>query len=166
MRKYLKMAVVIGAVVFLLIQAWRPDRTNPPVVTSHRMEAQLDVPQNVEAILSRACADCHSNGTHWPWYTNVSPVSWFVAGHIQGGRSHMNFSEWDSVKTQTWWKRNGLQQICTEIQSGGMPLTSYLLIHWNAKLSSEDVRIVCEWTELARQQTQTGSATGADTTPK
>jgi hypothetical protein len=111
----------------------------------------MNVPQNIEAVLSRACADCHSNETNWPWYTNVPPVSWLVASHVQGGRSHMNFSEWNTLQAQPGGAGDRLQGICKEIQSGGMPLTSYLLIHWNAKLTSDDIRAVCEWTVLAHQ---------------
>jgi hypothetical protein len=116
MRKLLKKVVVVGAVIFVLIQVWRPDRTNPPVVPSQQLVAQMNVPQNVQAVLSRACGDCHSNETHWPWYTNVSPVSWLVANHVQGGRSHMNFSEWGNASAKQGWAANRLQGICKEIQ--------------------------------------------------
>jgi hypothetical protein len=78
----------------------------------------------------------------------------------------MNFSAWDEVKAQQGGARNRLQGICKEIQSGGMPLTSYLLIHWNAKLSPDDIRIVCEWTVSALQQVQTGSASTGTTISK
>jgi hypothetical protein len=166
LRKRWKKILVFAGLAFLVIQVWRPDRTNPPVVPSHRLEAQMNVSQSVDAVLSRSCGDCHSNETHWPWYTNVSPISWFVANHVHGGRSHMNFSEWDGVKAQPGWVGNRLQGICKEIQSGGMPLCTYLMIHWNAKLSPDDIRVVCEWTEMQRQQIKTGSDSTVSTSPK
>jgi hypothetical protein len=77
----------------------------------------------------------------------------------------MNFSEWDSVNAQPRGVGTRLRGICKEIQSGGMPLTSYLLIHWNAKLSPDDNRVVCEWTVWARQQVQTRSFSIINTSP-
>ncbi len=166
MRRILKLVASFAALMFLVIQFWRPDRTNPPVIQSHRLEAQMSVPQNVDAVFSRACADCHSNETHWPWYTNVSPISWFIADHVRIGRNRMNFSDWDGVKAQPDWVKERLQGICKEIQSGGMPLSSYRLIHWKAKLSSGEIRVVCKWTELQRQQMQTVSDSTGGTLPK
>jgi len=54
----------------------------------------VTVDPQVAGILDRACADCHSNKTRWPWYSHVAPVSWFVIDHVNHGRSHLNFSEW------------------------------------------------------------------------
>jgi hypothetical protein len=162
----LKKIIVCGAILFLLIQVYRPDRTNPPVVPAHQLEALMSIPHNVDAILTRSCGDCHSNETHWPWYTNVSPMSWLVASHVQGGRSHMNFSEWDALKARPGLEKERLQGICNEMQSGDMPLSSYLWIHWNAEVSSDDIRVVCEWTALQVQQMQTGSNPQVSTNPK
>ena len=76
------------------IQLIRPARTNPPVDQSHTLEAVVFVPPKIESILQRACDDCHSDLTRWPWYSNVAPVSWFVIDHVDSGRLHVNFSEW------------------------------------------------------------------------
>ena len=80
-------AVVVG------IQAVRPSRVNPPVDPSMRLEAG-PVPTPVAALLRRACYDCHSNETHWPWYSSVAPTSWLVSRDVVTARKQINFSRW------------------------------------------------------------------------
>jgi hypothetical protein len=93
-------------------------------------------------------------------------MSWLVANHVHGARSHMNFSGWDAMMARPDMEKDHLQGICKEMQSGGMPLSSYLWIHWNAKVSSDDIRVVCDWTALQLQQMQTGSNPPVSTNPK
>jgi hypothetical protein len=131
------------------IQAIRPARSNPPVDPSHTLEAVVFVPPRVESILQRACNDCHSDSTHWPWYSNVAPVSWFVIDHVDGGRRHVNFSEWlrRDTKNPGEYTRERFQAICRQVQTDNMPLTSYLLLHRAAKLSQGDIETICQWTK-------------------
>lgn len=131
------------------IQMIRPTRTNPPVDPSHTLEAVVFVPPRVEGILERACNDCHSDTTTWPWYSNVAPVSWFVIDHVDSGRRHVNFSEWlrRDTKNPGEYTRERFQAICKQVQTGDMPLTSYLLMHPRAKLSQEDIDTICQWTQ-------------------
>ena len=84
---------VIGAAVALQFVN-RPDRTNPPEDPSLTFASQQYVPATVSATLERACYDCHSNRTVWPWYSAIAPVSWLVADDVEEGRKHLNFSEW------------------------------------------------------------------------
>ena len=107
------------------------------------------VPPEVENILRRACDDCHSDKTRWPWYSNVAPISWFVIDHVDSGRRHVNFSEWlrRDTKNPGEYTRERFQAICRQVQTHTMPLTSYLLMHPGAKLSQDDVEAICEWTK-------------------
>src|SRR5687767_12229671 len=89
-----KIGLTALAVLVLAIQFVRPARTNPATDPAATLHAQTAVPPDVAAILERSCRDCHSNGTRWPWYSNVAPVSWWVIDHVNHGRSHFNFSEW------------------------------------------------------------------------
>jgi len=73
------------------------DRSNPPV------EADLEAPAAVTAVLRTACYDCHSNETHWPWYSYVAPVSWLVARDVEEARSEFSFSRWDQLDTLRDW---------------------------------------------------------------
>ena len=131
------------------IQLIRPARTNPPIDPSHTLEAIVLVPPTVESILERSCNDCHSNKTLWPWYSDVAPVSWFVIDHVDSGRRQLNFSEWlrRDTKNPGEYTRERFQAICRQVETGNMPLTSYLLLHRAAKLSQDDTETICQWTK-------------------
>jgi hypothetical protein len=148
MLKILKWLVILVAIVFVLVQFKRPARTNPPVDDSQTIFSQTQMTPSVSAILDRSCKDCHSNKTDWPWYTNVSPVSWFVADHVEHGRKDMNFSEWGSYDQRRKGAR--LQQMCDFASDGSMPLSSYTPLHPGSKLSPDDVKTLCAWTEAER----------------
>jgi reactive intermediate/imine deaminase len=135
--------VVVAAAQFI-----RPDRTNPPTVPDQAWDEAGQVPADVVATLKRGCYDCHSNTTIWPWYTNVTPVSWMIAGHVTAARVKLNFSTWTTLPPARRVKT--LDQIQREVTSGDMPLASYLLIHRNAKLSADDVQVVSTWATRER----------------
>jgi len=85
--------VGLGLAVLLVVMQLVPfgrDHTNPPV----RREPSWDSPETRQ-LARRACFDCHSNETVWPWYADVAPVSWLVASDVREGRRELNFSEWD-----------------------------------------------------------------------
>ncbi len=94
-------------------------------------------------ILVRACGNCHSNHTDWPWYSHVAPVSWWIAGHVREGRQKLNFSEWDTYSTLQ--KRDKLESMCGLILTGRMPPRMYIAMHPEAQLTEEDKEAVCAW---------------------
>lgn len=148
--KILKWTAISLAIIFGVLQFIRPVRSNPPVDETRTIEARTQITPEVTAILARSCNDCHSNRTRWPWYTNISPVSWYVVDHINEGRRELNFSDWAQYSRRQQQGLLGL--ICREVQSGAMPLTSYLRLHADAKLSSADVKALCEWTNAESQR--------------
>jgi hypothetical protein len=151
-RKILKWIVLVLAGIFVVMQVIRPARTNPPVDESRTIQAHTQLTPEAAAILNRSCNDCHSNQTRWPWYTNVAPVSWFVINHVNDGRRQMNFSDWAQYDRSE--QENYLKKICREVKSGDMPIHSYLWLHGDAKLSSEDVKVLCEWANAESQRLQ------------
>ena len=138
-------ALVVG------IQLIRPARINPPVVASHTLEAVVPVPRQVESILQRACYDCHSNLTRWPWYSNVAPISWFVIDDVDSGRRQVNFSDWlrPNTKSPAEFTRERFEAICKQVETRNMPLFAYLLVHRAARLSQGDIETICQWTRTA-----------------
>ena len=138
------LALIVGA------QFIRPARSNPASIQSRSLAAHTQLNPQVSAILDRSCADCHSNQTRWPWYSNVAPVSWFVIDHVNHGRSHLNFSEWSRYERDD--AEDLLEEMCEEVKSGAMPLSSYTRIHRNAKVSAEDARLICEWSAAERER--------------
>jgi hypothetical protein len=147
MARFVRRGVLVFCALIVAIQFVRPARTNPPVVEANTLEATVTVPPAVEQILTRDCKDCHSNQTRWPWYSNIAPVSWFVIDHVNGGRRHLNFSEWlrPNVQVPSQFTRRQRPSACSEVQSGDMPLFSYRLIHIDSRLSPEDVQKFCQW---------------------
>ena len=129
MNKKITIWFVIGIVLLgLLIQLIPlPGRgNNPPVVA----EPKWDSPQTA-ALVKRACYDCHSNETVWPWYSYVAPVSWLVYNDTMEGRSRLNFSEWNRPQ-------RGAGEIVRAIQDGRMPPAVYLPMHPSAQLTSAE----------------------------
>lgn len=157
MRKVLKWLVIVLALLFLCAQVYRPDRTNPPVDERRTMRANTRMTPEVEAILRRSCQDCHSSETSWPWYSNVSPASWFLKNHVDDGRRELSFSEWATYPKRK--RERKLHEMCEQVESGEMPLKSYLPLHPSARLSDNDRRVICEWTsqeeERQPEETQT-----------
>jgi hypothetical protein len=149
-RKLLKWIVLVLAGLLVVMQLIRPARTNPPVDESRTISAHTQLTPEAAAILNRSCNDCHSNQTRWPWYTNVAPVSWFVINHVNDGRRQMNFSDWAQYDRSE--QENYLKKICREVKSGDMPIHSYLWLHGDARLSSEDVKALCDWANNESQR--------------
>ena len=135
------------AAVFLLAQFVQPKRTNPPVVASRSLEAHVQVPQDVAPILKRACGDCHSNETVWPWYSHVAPVSWLVTDDVNEGRSHINLQDWEAQENPKEASEH-LTLICKEVREKGMPPFSYRLMHSESRLSAQDMDTICSWSQL------------------
>jgi hypothetical protein len=112
------------------------------------VEAALQTPAQVEAILNRACKDCHSNMTRWPWYSRLAPVSWVISHDVNGGRAVLNFSEWSTTLGATPQLAVGaLVASCAAAKSRQMPPASYLALHPDAKLSPNDIQAFCAWTQ-------------------
>lgn len=147
--KIMRWIVVVLVCLFVAAQFSRPARTNPAADQSQALQAHTQVSPPVAAILDRSCGDCHSNKTRWPWYSNVAPVSWFVIDHVDHGRSHLNFSEWGRFNQRE--AGDMLGQICKEVKSGNMPLSSYTPLHPGSKLSVDDVKTLCDWTSAERK---------------
>lgn len=143
MKKLLKIVAVLVVIGFVAIQFSRPAFVNPPLVAGEAIEESMHVPAEVQSVLSRSCNDCHSNKTLYPWYSQVAPASWFLAGHISEGRTELNFSEWGTYSADR--KQHKLEEICEMVESGAMPLPSYLWIHFDAKLGPSERKLICDW---------------------
>jgi heme-binding protein len=140
--------VLLGCVALgVVIQFYRPGRDNPPIDATRTLEAAAAVPVGVEQILVRSCNDCHSDQTHWPWYSNVAPISWMIADHVTNGRRHLNFSEWlrPGVDDPVEYTRQKFISACRELKLGRMPLMSYEVLHPEARLSSAEIQAFCDW---------------------
>ncbi len=131
------LSLLIGIFLLLQLVPYGRNHTNPTVVA----EPTWDSPET-RVLAVRACFDCHSNETVWPWYSNIAPVSWLVQRDVDEGREKLNFSEWrayveneegeDEEKEYEW---DDIEEV---IRSGEMPLPIYLIQHPEAKLSATE----------------------------
>ena len=150
LRAKIKWGAIVVLLIFVVLQFWRPAHTNPPVDTAQTLAATASVPPEVSAAFARSCNDCHSNTTNWRWYTYVAPTSWFTVDHVNKGRGELNFSEWGHYSKRM--KETRLRAICAQCRSGEMPLSSYTFVHRETKLSPDEVKMICTWTENAQKE--------------
>ncbi|HEX7419838.1 MAG TPA: heme-binding domain-containing protein [Thermoanaerobaculia bacterium] len=127
----------------VVIQFIRPDMAPVPVDPKHTIQAVLTVPPNIDATIHRACYDCHSNESRWPWYSQISPVSWWLKSHVNDGRKALNFSEFAALPKKKQIKKLG--DACDQVKQGDMPLKTYLPMHPAAHLTDADRGALCTW---------------------
>lgn len=128
LRRYGIRAVIVIVIAFGLIQLapFGHVHANPPVTS----EPAWNSPRT-RALVQRACFDCHSNDTRWPWYSHVAPVSWLVERDVEDGRRHLNFTQWNQPQRHA-------KDVAREVASGDMPLWFYLPMHPAARLSAAE----------------------------
>ncbi|HDZ05748.1 hypothetical protein LCGC14_0280710 [marine sediment metagenome] len=134
--KILKIIALVLLVAIVGIQFVPTTRNQSDTVPETDFMLVNNVPKTIQKKLEVSCYDCHSNNTQYPWYNKVQPVTWFLEGHIKEGKAELNFNEWDSLSARR--KKSKLQSIIKQVESGEMPLSSYTLIHSDAKFSKEE----------------------------
>ena len=136
-------------VLFIGMQFYRPEK-NTSEDRDHLTPflTQTNPPEEVLAIMKTSCFDCHSDQTRYPWYNNVAPVSWWLDGHIEEGKEHLNFSDWSSYSDKK--KDHKLEEVIETVESSEMPLDSYTWTHEDARLSDRQREAVMAWARQAR----------------
>jgi hypothetical protein len=109
------------------------------------MTAHIATPPAVEAILEKACYDCHSAETDWPWYSRVAPFSWLIVEDVRHGRSNLDFSSWSTDPDREPTPTQRLRWTCEEVRQRIMPPVSYRLLHPQARLTDEEADLLCDW---------------------
>ena len=147
--RVLKITGLAVAVLLVIIQFFPaapvlPGDISPAADISHTVV----VPGPVRDIFKRSCYDCHSNQTRYPWYTRIQPVGWLMASHIRKGRDNLDLSSFGTYSKRKQW--NKLRSIAESIRDSSMPLTSYLWMHPDARLSSRNAMLVFNWAEATR----------------
>jgi Haem-binding domain len=148
MVKIARWTGIVLVIAFVVIQFFRPDRTNPPVDESKTIFARVTVPDSVRNLLQNSCADCHSNETRWPWYSNISPVSWIIANDVKEARSHLNLSEFDRYKSLRAVGK--LDMMSEMMEDGKMPLPEYVFMHPAARVSKAQIEEFNNWADSVR----------------
>lgn len=140
--------VLIGLlIVFIVMQAFRPAK-NTSNDTTKDISKSYTVPDEVKIILAKACYDCHSNNTRYPWYSEVQPFAWWHGDHIKEGKRKMNFNEFDGYRIARQYKK--MEECIKEVKEGEMPLPSYTWIHKDAILTDAEKQTLFNWCETVR----------------
>ncbi|MBC7417941.1 MAG: heme-binding domain-containing protein [Pedobacter sp.] len=143
--KYFRIIAVFVVFCLVAIQFFRPERNNAYNPSAVAIAKVVTVPADVAMILKTACYDCHSNYTKYPWYANIQPIAWVLANHIKDGKSELNFSEFGSYSARR--QKSKLSAVADAIKDKTMPLTSYTLIHNEARLSKKQKELVISWVD-------------------
>lgn len=153
LRNILLVVSSAWAALSLLTAPWTSPAAGGPILAT----AQVDPP--VLAILRRSCQDCHSDVTHYPWYSYVAPASLLVGSDVERGRQHLNLSRWAEYSLVR--KERSLSEMANQVKEREMPLSQYTLVHRNARLSDADIDDVFRWTQKERSRLIAESASGA-----
>ena len=122
--------------------------------TGGQPDAQLleasHTPDNVRAILTAKCGDCHSDRTHYPLYAHIAPVSWMMERDIHAGRTAMNMSDWQSMNHES--RISVLTRMASEVRTGQMPPGTYVMLHPGARLSPDEQQQIYDWAKTERKR--------------
>ncbi len=130
MRKWIALSGLAVIAVLVAIQFVAVTTANPPV------ESDIPTSPEVKAFLRRACYDCHSHETAWPWYSHIAPISWIIVSDVQEGRAEVNFSMWNRYGIQQQVIK--LKESWQEVAEDEMPPWFYLAMHRDVRLSAAD----------------------------
>jgi hypothetical protein len=142
MKGWIKKAAGGLIAVFVGAQFVPLARVNPPE------RARPEAPTEVQAVLQRACYDCHSNETQWPWYSYVAPISFLIARDVKEGRKELNFSIWNRYEGRR--KARKLREIAEQVEKGKMPQWYYVALHPSATLTAADRELILKWARQSR----------------
>ena len=135
-------------IVFIIIQFIRPAHNTNGQMLLTDITKTIKVPDKILDLFKNSCYDCHSNDTRYPWYVNIEPLGWMLANHIKNGKVNLNFSEFGSYSKRK--QANKLRAIAKSINDATMPISSYTIMHTDAKLSEENKKMITDWVSHTR----------------
>ncbi len=146
--KRFKIVLITLLIILIVIQFFHPAKNISTVKSPNDIAVAYNVPDNVHTILNKACNDCHSNNTRYPWYNNIQPVAWWLDNHVQDGKRGLNFNEFTTYRISKQYHR--MDDVIHEVKEGDMPLGSYTLIHTDARLTDQEKATLTDWANSIR----------------
>lgn len=141
----------LGLLVVLIVIQFIPTTKNQTsIVSENAIEKKYNTPEKVQAILKKACYDCHSNNTVYPWYSHIQPVGFWLNHHVNEGKEELNFSEFNTYEKKKAVKK--MEKVISSQEKNWMPLYSYTLIHKDAILSSDEKKTIIDWSNSVLQE--------------
>jgi hypothetical protein len=135
------MLVLLFALV--VIQFIHPKKNKSKGAQPNYIGNVYPVPEDAKAILAKACNDCHSNNTRYPWYANFQPVHWWLNKHIVNGKKHINYDEYTNRPLR--YQYHKMEETVEMVEDGKMPLNSYTWTHKDAKLTETEKNALKAW---------------------
>lgn len=146
----LKKILLFLLLVFVVIQFIHPARNKSKEASPNYVGNRFAIPDDVKHILQKACNDCHSNNTVYPWYSYIQPVDWWLTKHVNDGKKELNFDEYTNRSLR--YQYHKMEEIEEVMNEKSMPLDSYTWIHREAKLSSSEKQSLVNWAASIRKQ--------------
>ncbi len=141
--KILKKILLGLFIAFIVIQFIRPAHNTSGQVLPTDITKTIIVPDKILDVFKNSCYDCHSNDTRYPWYINIQPMGWIMADHIKEGKQNLNFSEFGTYSKRK--QANKLRSLAETINDGSMPISSYTIMHTDAKLTKDQKALLLDW---------------------
>lgn len=136
--------IILGiAVLLVVIQFFRPEKNISSTPSANNIAKKYNTSNEVKVILDKACNDCHSNNTKYPWYSNFQPVAWWLDHHVDEGKGEINFDEFLTYPPKK--ARHKMEEVNEMVKEGEMPLNSYTWVHKDAVLTQAEKLILAEW---------------------
>ena len=145
MKKMIKRILVFLLFALIIIQFIHPRPNKSTGDQPNYIGKVFPVPEDVKAILQKACDDCHSNNTRYPWYSNIQPVDWWLTDHINEGKKHLNFDEYTNRNLRSQYGK--MKEIIDLVKKVEMPLNYYTWIHKDAILTEVEKNKLVGWAQ-------------------
>ena len=145
----LKKILLILLAIFVVIQFIHPGKNRSEGPHEAYVGNVYHIPDDVKPILEKACNDCHSNNTKYPWYSYIQPVHWWLDNHIKEGKRELNFDEYTNRSLR--YQYHKMEEVEEMINDDAMPLDSYTWMHSNAKLTSDEKNKIISWAVSVRK---------------
>jgi hypothetical protein len=145
MKKIFKVIGLLLLIALIAIQFFHPNKNIHEGDQPNAISKKFPVPADVKIILDKACMDCHSNNTRYPWYNNIQPVAWWLNNHVIDGKKELNFDEYINRRPRFQYRR--MEQTIDLVKKGEMPLDSYTWTHKDAILAEEEKTKLFDWAQ-------------------
>lgn len=143
MKKLLKTIGWLLLVALIAIQFFHPEKNINEGDQQNAITKLHPAPDDVKSILKKACDDCHTNNTVYPWYSKIQPVDWWLNDHVIDGKKHFNLDELGA--RPAWLRYRKMEELIDEVKEGKMPLDSYTWVHTDAKLTADEKSKLTGW---------------------
>lgn len=144
----IKKILLVLILLIVVAQFFGPEKNQGDLASIEPFLKETNPPEDVKLILKESCYDCHSDFTRYPWYNNITPVNYWLNGHIDHGKGHFNVSKWEGNSTKR--KDHKFEELIEMVKAKEMPLNSYTWTHSEAKLTDAQIKSIVDWAKGVR----------------